>query len=82
MSFGLPVVAFDAAAVRETLRGGGVLLTEKRPEMVAELLDLLRRDAPLRAAVLETQRRVVEELARVDYSRLILERLAPALQAA
>ena len=82
MSFGLPVVAFDAAAVRETLRGGGVLLTEKRPELVAELLDLLQRDKALRAAVLETQRRVVHELLRVDYARLILERLAPALQAA
>lgn len=82
MSFGVPVVAFDAAAVRETLRGGGVLLREKRPEIVAELLDLLQRDARLRAAVLATQRRVVEELARVDYSRLILERLRPVLEAA
>jgi glycosyltransferase involved in cell wall biosynthesis len=82
MSFGLPVVAFDAAAVRETLRGGGVLLTEKQPELVAELLDLLQRDPALRAAVLATQRRVVEELAGVDYARLILERLAPVLQAA
>jgi glycosyltransferase involved in cell wall biosynthesis len=82
MSFGLPVVAFDAAAVRETLRGGGVLLTEKRPEQVAELLDLLQRDQGLRAAVLATQRRVVDELAGIDYARLILERLAPVLQAA
>jgi glycosyltransferase involved in cell wall biosynthesis len=82
MSFGLPVVAFDAAAVRETLRGGGVLLTEKRPELVAELLELLLRDAALRRAVLATQQRVVDELLRVDYAGLILERLAPALQAA
>jgi glycosyltransferase involved in cell wall biosynthesis len=82
MSFGLPVVAFDAAAVRETLRGGGVLLTEKRPEVVAELLELLQSDARLRGAVLATQRKVVEELARVDYARLILERLGPVLEAA
>jgi glycosyltransferase involved in cell wall biosynthesis len=82
MSFRVPVVAFDAAAVRETLRGAGVLLRDKRPELVAELIDRLIRDAPLRAAVLATQQRVIDELARVDYSRLILERLAPVLEAA
>jgi glycosyltransferase involved in cell wall biosynthesis len=38
MHFGLPVVAYDAGAVRETLRGGGLLLRDKRPELVAELL--------------------------------------------
>ena len=39
MHFGLPVIAYDAGAVRETLHGGGVLLQDKRPELVAELLD-------------------------------------------
>jgi glycosyltransferase involved in cell wall biosynthesis len=82
MSFGVPVIAFDAAAVRETLRGGGVLLGDKRAELVAELIDRLMRDAALRGAVLATQQRVIDELARVDYSRLLLERLAPVLDAA
>ena len=39
MHFGLPVVAYDAGAVRETLHGGGLLLQDKQPELVAELLD-------------------------------------------
>ena len=39
MHFGLPVIAYDAGAVRETLRGGGLLLQDKRPELVADLLD-------------------------------------------
>ncbi|HUL78289.1 MAG TPA: glycosyltransferase family 4 protein, partial [Vicinamibacteria bacterium] len=39
MRFHLPVIAHDAGAVRETLRGGGILLQDKRPELVAELLD-------------------------------------------
>lgn len=82
MSFGLPVLAFEATAVRETLRGGGMLLREKRPEVVAELIDLLLRDTRLRNAVLATQRRVVLGLAGIDYSKLILERLAPVLEAA
>ena len=32
MSFGVPVLAYDAGAVAETLDGGGVLLKDKRPE--------------------------------------------------
>jgi glycosyltransferase involved in cell wall biosynthesis len=82
MLLGIPVVAYDAAAVRETLRGGGVLLTEKRPEVVAELIDLVLRRPGLREAVLATQRRVVEELQSIDYGRLLLERLQPVLEAA
>jgi glycosyltransferase involved in cell wall biosynthesis len=82
MAFGVPVLAFDAAAVRETLRGGGVLLREKRPEVVAELIDLLVRDARLREGVLATQRRAVGELLSIDTGRLLLDRLKPVLEAA
>lgn len=63
MRFGLPVIAFDAGAVRETLQGGGVLLTDKSPEVVAELLGMVTSDAALRDAVLETQ---AAALARID----------------
>ena len=53
--FGLPVVAFDAGAVKETLRGGGVLLQDKDPAVVSELLGFLSQDQSFRAAVLATQ---------------------------
>lgn len=56
MHFGVPVVAYDAGAVRETLRGGGILLREKRPEEVAELLGRLRPGEELREKVLSTLR--------------------------
>ncbi len=79
MAFGLPVIAYDAAAIRETLRGAGVLLVEKRPEVVAELIDLVLRDAALHAAVLETQARALSELRAVDYAALLLDRLRPIL---
>src|SRR6185436_18681463 len=79
MSFGVPVIAYDAGAVAETLRGGGVLLKEKRPEAVAELIDHLVRDAPLRASVLATQRRALDAVRAIDFDALLLERLAPVL---
>jgi glycosyltransferase involved in cell wall biosynthesis len=79
MHFGLPVVAFDAGAVAETLRGGGVLLKEKRPEVVAELVQLVLSDAALKAAVLATQDRAIAEVRATDFGALLLERLAPVL---
>ncbi len=79
MRFGLPVVAYDTGAVAETLRGGGVLLKEKRFEEVAELIDLVLTKPELRAAVLATQARALAELRAVDFGSLLAERLAPVL---
>ena len=80
MTFGIPVVAYDAGAVAETLRGGGVLLKEKRPEVVAELLHTLRGDPALRRSVLATQERALRELRAVDFGALLMDRLSPVLE--
>jgi glycosyltransferase involved in cell wall biosynthesis len=79
MNFGVPVVAFDAGAVAETLRGGGVLLKEKQPEVVAELVHRVLTDAALRSAVMGTQERALAEVRATDFGALLRERLAPAL---
>ena len=80
MALGVPVVAYDAGAVKETLRGGGLLLRDKQPETVAELLHDVARDTPLRRAVLATQERALHELRALDFGALLLERLAPVLE--
>jgi glycosyltransferase involved in cell wall biosynthesis len=79
MRFGLPVVAYDAGAVRETLGGGGVLLREKRPEVVAELVHRILHDDLLRARILETEARAGAALRATDFKALLLERLSPVL---
>lgn len=66
MRFGLPVVAFDAGAVRETLQGGGILLTDKAPEVVAELLGKVVGDRAFRDAVLATQAVALARIGSVD----------------
>jgi glycosyltransferase involved in cell wall biosynthesis len=81
MAFGLPVIAYDAGAVAETLRGGGILLREKRPEVVAELIGRVREDHDLRAAVLRTQERALDSVRALDFSALLREHLAPLLGA-
>ena len=75
----VPVVAFDAGAIRETLHGGGILLDDKSPEKVAALLAEVRRDPSLRRAVLATQQSAIQEIRATDFRALLMERLRPVL---
>jgi len=79
MHFGLPVLAYDAGAVRETLHGGGILLHDKRPERVAELAYSVLHDARLRAAVMDTQSAAIARIRATDFGALLADRLAPVL---
>jgi len=81
MQLGVPVLAYDAGAVAETLNGGGVLLKDKQPELVAQLLREVVTDHSLREAVLQTQRRAAAAIRSTAFGALLLERLAPLLGA-
>ena len=48
MHFGVPVVAYAAAAVPGTVGDAGLLLTDKDPVVVATAVERLRSDASLR----------------------------------
>ena len=76
----VPVVAYDTGAVRETMSGGGVLLRDKSPELVAELLGRLLQDPSLRAAVLRGQAEAIARWRAIDFGTLLIERLAPVLE--
>lgn len=75
MAAQLPVLAFAAAAVPETLGGSGIGFTEKRYNVLAELVVELCQDAGLRQRVLEGQRRRLQELS----PEVALQRLRTAL---
>lgn len=55
MAHRVPVVAYAAAAVPDTMDGAGVLVREKRFDVLAELINRLARDAALRAAIVVAQ---------------------------
>jgi len=75
MAADLPVLAFAAAAVPETLGGSGVAFDEKRFAFLAELVDELNESAALRQAVLKGERRRMRELS----SEVSTARMAGAL---
>ncbi len=56
MYFDVPIVAYDAAAVPHTLGGAGILVREKRYEVIAEMIDLLVTEADLRQKIVARQR--------------------------
>jgi glycosyltransferase involved in cell wall biosynthesis len=60
MYFGLPVLAYSAAAVPSTLGEAGILFSRKEFEPLSELVRILYEDQKLRQRVIETQTRRVQ----------------------
>ncbi|QQR42055.1 glycosyltransferase [Myxococcus xanthus] len=61
---GVPVVAYGAAAVPETMGGAGLATRSDEPREVAKLLAVLDRNAGLRAQVIAAQRERIAELSQ------------------
>ena len=57
MYFDVPILAYAAAAVPETLCGSSMLLAQKDPVFAAKALGRLMQDESVRAAILERQRK-------------------------
>ena len=77
MAADVPVVAYAAGAVPETLGGAGLLFTPKDLELAAELLGTVVYDRQVRAGVLEGQRRRLQDFAPARIEQQLKETLAP-----
>ncbi|MEI6168555.1 MAG: glycosyltransferase [bacterium] len=75
----VPVLAYAACAVPETLGGAGVLVHEKQFEAIAEMMGRLSREPALRAALLAGQDKRVLQLKTRDLARELRVHLAPLL---
>jgi glycosyltransferase involved in cell wall biosynthesis len=75
MHYGLPVVAYEAAAVRETLGGKGLLLDSKKPTEVAAVVhEILQDDQILNSLASDGYQRAEElsfELNLEEYKRVL-----------
>ena len=77
----VPILAFAAGAVPETLAGAGVLCHEKRVDLIAEMRGRLVRDATMRDAVLAQQRERLDLYEHRDLETELRAHLAPLLEA-
>jgi glycosyltransferase involved in cell wall biosynthesis len=76
MRFGVPIVAYACTAVPGTLGGAGILIKQKTLPVIAELLQLLHKDADLRGRIVEGQherQRVFDEEVVLQGFRAILD---------
>ena len=70
--FGIPVMAFDAGAVPDTMGGAGVLIREKHFEEIAEMAHQLVHDAEMRRRVIDNQDRIIGTLDSRDEKALLV----------
>lgn len=80
MFHNVPVLAYSAAAVPETMAGTGILFTRKDYESVAEMTGKLVNDRPFRDAVLARQKRRIEEYLGRDLEKEVKTCLEPLLK--
>ena len=63
MRFDLPVIAYDSTAVTETMGGVGVLIKQKRYDVIAALIHEINTNSDLRRKILAAQRERVQTFA-------------------
>lgn len=79
MVMDVPVLAYAAAAVPDTMDGAGVLFHQKRFDQIAEMMGRLIHDEALREAVLTQQRQRIERYESRDLRAELKQKLAPLL---
>lgn len=79
MAHNLPIVAYAAGAVPETLDGAGVLVSEKRWDYIAEMMGRLVRPGPFRDAVLLGQQKRLARYRQRNLEAELRTALAPLL---
>lgn len=71
----VPVVAFAAGAVEETMNNGGLLLHKKNLFKTAAVLDKLNRDEIFRREVVSSQEEALKKYDRDNVTRILLEHI-------
>lgn len=77
MGHDVPVIAYDAGAVAETLDGAGVLLRKKHFDVIAETVHRVATDAPLRRGIIAGQRDRLQRYEAIDIPGQMKAALAP-----
>jgi glycosyltransferase involved in cell wall biosynthesis len=73
MHFGLPVIAFASSAVVDTVGSGGILVTEKNPAYLGELINEVAKNQELRQRLIAAGRVRVAKLSFEIFERSVRE---------
>jgi glycosyltransferase involved in cell wall biosynthesis len=75
MAFNLPVIAYRSTGVPYALGGAGLLVSEKRYDLIAELMELVLQDEALRGRLLAGQRRRLQDLTPDQFTNTLKARI-------
>ena len=73
MNYEIPVVAYNATAVPDTVGDAGVLLDSKDPKYVCEKIDKIFEDEEYRKKLIEGQNRHIDTYIRDDYEKKLFD---------
>ena len=73
MVFEIPVVAYEAAAVPETMGGAGTLVNTKDPYLVGELINIILSQPGLKEQITEKQKRICNKYTLDNVMSKLLE---------
>lgn len=79
LHYRIPVIAYAAAAIPETLGSAGVLLNEKNPLKIASLLNRILSNEDLKTRLLANQDRRLEQIKQFNYEEHLKQCLRPLL---
>ncbi len=79
MVHGVPIIAYNAAAVPETLDGSGIIFLEKQYPMIAEMMGRLVHDTALKNAVIEAQNTRLKRYVARDLNSELKAHLMPLI---
>ncbi|MCK5055938.1 MAG: glycosyltransferase family 4 protein [Candidatus Aminicenantes bacterium] len=71
----IPVVAFNAGAVKETMNNGGILVNRKDYIRIAALMDHILTDALLKKKILATQQEALKKYFKNETGKILLKYL-------
>ena len=69
----IPVIAFDAGAVKETMNNGGLLVNRKDFIRIAGLMDRVLTDIELKEKILTSQKKALEKYYKNKTGSILLE---------
>ena len=78
MHFGLPVISYASSALPDTIGDAGVLVHEKRPAELAEVIAEVARNQELRNRLIQSGKTRVSQLSLEHFSDKVRELWTPA----
>jgi glycosyltransferase involved in cell wall biosynthesis len=79
MARGVPVMAYDAGAIAETLDGAGILFREKQFHLIAEMMGRVTGDGEFRRRIIEGQNQRINRYKTRNLEHELRNHLSPLL---